>query len=314
MDAATLELIAVDSPEHRAAARELVREYLLWVAGVAQANYGLRFDVETMIDSDIEDPSKFYPPTGRLYLVQHAGHNVGVGALKRLAEGLGEVQRMYVQPQVRGVGAGRALVERLVQDARALGYRTVRLESLKALDAAHGLYRSVGFVETEPYADNSMAAYQSPESLQAYRSSAVFMQLSLTPEEAVALQGSCHCKAVTWAFKAMPDSATACNCTVCRRYGALWAYDYEGEGISVSGPTGLYVRGKAIEFHFCASCGCVAYWRAQSADAQGRRRIAVNLRLTEPGPVARLPIDHFDGLDTFDDLPRDGRCVGDHWF
>lgn len=94
----------------------------------------------------------------------------------------------------------------------------------------------------------------------------------------------------------------------------LWAYDYENEGISVSGPTRAYVRGKAIEFHFCPNCGCVSHWRALKADEDGRRRIAVNLRLTEPGPIANVPIDHFDGLDTFDDLPRDGRCVGDYWF
>jgi hypothetical protein len=119
---------------------------------------------------------------------------------------------------------------------------------------------------------------------------------------------------VRWHFNTLPESATACNCTVCRRYGALWAYDHEGAGIPVAVPTRAYVRGESIEFHFCPACGCVAYWRAQAADAQGRRRIAVNLRLTEPGPVAHLPIDHFDGLDTFDDLPRDGRCVGDHWF
>jgi len=128
------------------------------------------------------------------------------------------------------------------------------------------------------------------------------------------LEGACHCGAVHWQFSGMPESATACNCTVCRRYGALWAYDFEGEAIHVSGPTRGYVRGKAIEFHFCSTCGCVAYWRAQEADEQGRRRIAVNLRLAEPAPVARLPIDHFDGLVSFEDLPRDGRCVGDLWF
>jgi hypothetical protein len=50
------------------------------------------------------------------------------------------------------------------------------------------------------------------------------------------------------------------------------------------------------------------------ADENGRRRSAVNLRMTEPEPIAKLPIDHFDGLDKFDDLPRDGRCVGDYWF
>jgi hypothetical protein len=112
----------------------------------------------------------------------------------------------------------------------------------------------------------------------------------------------------------MPESTTACNCTVCRRYGALWIYDYEGERIQVSGETRTYTRGKALSFHFCPNCGCVVSWRGSKVDEDGRRRLAVNLRLTEPGPIAHLPIDHFDGLDSFDDLPRDGRCVADMWF
>ncbi len=53
---------------------------------------------------------------------------------------------------------------------------------------------------------------------------------------------------------------------------------------------------------------------SQQKDAEGRLRIAVNLRLAEPDAVAQIPIDHFDGLVTFDDLPRDGRCVADYWF
>lgn len=126
------------------------------------------------------------------------------------------------------------------------------------------------------------------------------------------IQGSCLCGAVQWLLQGVPESATACNCTACRRYGVLWAYDYEGEGIQVSGLTKAYVRGKALGFHFCPECGCVAYWRA--LDTNPERRIAVNLRLTEPELVATVPIDHFDGLDKFEDLPRDGRCVRDHWF
>jgi len=58
----------------------------------------------------------------------------------------------------------------------------------------------------------------------------------------------------------------------------------------------------------------VAFWLVQQDDAKGRRRIAVNLRLAEPAQVAAIPIDHFDGLDKFEDLPRDGRCVADYWF
>jgi hypothetical protein len=127
------------------------------------------------------------------------------------------------------------------------------------------------------------------------------------------LQGSCLCGAVHWRFDGVPEGATVCNCTACRRYGTLWAYDFEGEAITVSGPTQAYVRGDSLGFHFCPTCGCVAFWRSLTQE-NGRRRIAVNLRLAEPEAVATIPIDHFDGLGTFEDLPRDGRCVVDYWF
>jgi len=132
------------------------------------------------------------------------------------------------------------------------------------------------------------------------------------------LTGTCHCGAVKWELEGDPGPATACNCTLCRRYGALWAYDYENERIRFSGPSTAYSRaGSAepeLEIRFCPTCGCVVCWRGLRLTQDGRRRIAVNLRLAPPEEVAALPIDHFDGLDTFEDLPRDGRCVRDMWF
>lgn len=128
------------------------------------------------------------------------------------------------------------------------------------------------------------------------------------------MRGSCHCGAVEWRFTGLPESATVCNCTVCRRYGTLWAYGFEGEGIDVSGRTAEYVRGDSLGFHFCPACGCVAFWRSLKRDDAGRRRIGVNLRMAEPDAVAKVPIDRFDGLDGCRDLPRDGRCVRDYLF
>lgn len=180
MSISTIELVPVDDVPTREAARSLITEYLRWIAGSAVANYGLAFDVDAMVKSDLDDRLKFYPPHGRFYVLRHAGAFVGVGCLKRLTPTIAEVQRMYVQPHVRGVGAGRRLVEQLVADARAIGYDTVRLESLKILSAAHALYRSVGFVEITPYAENSMKDYQSAETMETYRSSAVFMELRLS--------------------------------------------------------------------------------------------------------------------------------------
>ena len=129
------------------------------------------------------------------------------------------------------------------------------------------------------------------------------------------IEGSCHCGEVRWVYEAPLESATACNCTVCRRYGALWAYGHNGIEVKVSGMTTAYSRGKAIDFHFCGTCGCVAYYFGKARDEQGRQKAVVNLRLAQvPDQVAGLFIDHFDGLDSFDDLPRDGRCIKDVWF
>lgn len=149
------------------------------MADLARTNYGLYFDIEAMVHSDIHDQGKFYPPNGRFYLVESAGVYVGVGCLKRLSEGVGEIQRMYVQPSVRGMGGGRILVNQLLMDAKCLGYLKVRLESLKVLGAAHSLYRSVGFFDIDPYSENSMTAYQNADALGTYHDSAVFMEINL---------------------------------------------------------------------------------------------------------------------------------------
>src|SRR5690348_14872156 len=147
MAGAAIELVAVDESATRAAARDLIAEYLRWIASAAAASYGLSFDIDAMVTSDIEDRAKFYPPDGRCYVLRREGAYVGVGCLKRLTPSVAEIQRMYVQPHVRGVGAGRLLLQRLLSDARAIGYGAVRLESLKFLSVAHALYKSVGFVE-----------------------------------------------------------------------------------------------------------------------------------------------------------------------
>ena len=62
------------------------------------------------------------------------------------------------------------------------------------------------------------------------------------------IEGACHCGAVRWQFDGMPDGATACNCTVCRRYGALWAYDYENEDQSAGGAVRVGMRVRHAQF------------------------------------------------------------------
>jgi GNAT superfamily N-acetyltransferase len=175
-----MDLVAVgDDDATIAAARRLVGECLSWVAGVAAEQHGLAFDTEAMLESDIGERSKFYAPNGRFYLLRDAQTFVGVGALQRIDATTAEIQRMYVQPPSRGRGAARLLLDRLLDDVRAIGCEVVRLESLKSLAPAHGLYRSAGFVEVPPHDDNRMRRYQDDAALGAYRDGAVFMELRL---------------------------------------------------------------------------------------------------------------------------------------
>ncbi len=128
------------------------------------------------------------------------------------------------------------------------------------------------------------------------------------------IEGHCHCGAVRWKLDNTPVRATACSCTACRRYGTLWAYGHEAEDVHINGQTTRYVPGDSLSFDFCANCGCVTHWRSLRANEEGRRRIAVNLRMADPDAVADIPVHHFDGLDTWSSMPDDGRCVRDHWF
>ncbi len=133
------------------------------------------------------------------------------------------------------------------------------------------------------------------------------------------IRGSCHCGSIHWEFDGVPESTTACNCTACRRIGALWAYDWDNEGIRIRAVPGMlagYVRpNDDLAFHFCKSCGNTTHWRGLAPSENGKTRIAVNLRLSEhPEEVAKIPVRHFDGLDSWSDLPEDGKCVADLWF
>ncbi len=131
------------------------------------------------------------------------------------------------------------------------------------------------------------------------------------------LSGSCNCGATGWTLTSDLDSVTACNCTMCHRYGALWAYDYEDGRIEIVGSTSSFRRvGKSdptLELLFCPACAAVLAWRGLRLEVDHRRRMAVNIRLANLNDVGDLLIDHFDGLETFEELPSDGRRVRDLW-
>jgi hypothetical protein len=111
------------------------------------------------------------------------------------------------------------------------------------------------------------------------------------------IETSCHCGAVTVAVPRPPETLTDCNCTICRRYHALWGY-FDPKEVEVrGGPTDIYMcNDRVLEMHRCHACGCVMCWLP--VDKQ-HDRMGVNFRMAEPAAIASIRVRKLDGFDTW---------------
>ena len=101
-------------------------------------------------------PGKYAPPDGALLLALRNEQPVGCVALRKLEENICEMKRLYVKPQGRGTGLGKNLAEEIINIARQLGYRLMRLDTLETLTEAVSLYQRLGFRQVPPYYDNPL--------------------------------------------------------------------------------------------------------------------------------------------------------------
>lgn len=111
-------------------------------------------------------------------------------------------------------------------------------------------------------------------------------------------EASCHCGAVRLVCEFAPVQVTDCNCSICRRYGVLWAY-YSPRHVQLlpaEPVTDVYMwDDRMIEFHRCRICGCVTHWSAVDKTAN---RMGVNARLMPLDDLARARVRRLDGADT----------------
>lgn len=119
------------------------------------------------------------------------------------------------------------------------------------------------------------------------------------------LSATCHCAAVTVRIPRRPRTLTNCNCSLCRRYGPLWAY-YRRRDIEITaapGATASYAWGdRQLRFVRCATCGCLVNWEGMHEPEKGRA--GVNARLFEPERLGTPRIRRLDGAKTW-------RCLRD---
>lgn len=103
-------------------------------------------------------PGDYAPPKGRLLLAEYEGQLAGCVALHKLDVAICEMKRLYLRPQFRGKGLGRALAEHIIAEARQMGYERMRLDTVEpAMKDAVAMYRRSGFREIPPYRKNPIA-------------------------------------------------------------------------------------------------------------------------------------------------------------
>jgi len=133
------------------AIRRLLREYVAWLK-VDLSFQGFEEELAGL-------PGEYAPPSGRLLVAEDRAPELAPGitgcvALRRIDDETCEMKRLYVPEQFRGGGLGRRLTEAILAEARSMGYRRMRLDTLPQMGSAHRLYESMGFREIEPYRFN----------------------------------------------------------------------------------------------------------------------------------------------------------------
>jgi putative acetyltransferase len=146
----SLSIFHAETPAQIAQARELFLEY------AQSLGFSLCFQ---NFDKELAElPGDYAPPSGRLLLAECEGQLAACVALHRLDPAICEMKRLYLRPQFRGRGLGRLLAERIIAEARQIGYRTMRLDTVEpVMKDAVAMYRKFGFKEIAPYRTNPIA-------------------------------------------------------------------------------------------------------------------------------------------------------------
>jgi putative acetyltransferase len=148
----TQQTIIIDKP-HNAAETDAVKALFLEYAqslGFSLCFQGFDEEMATF-------PAKYSPPQGGLLLAKVDGEIAGAVGVWQQSPGICEMKRLYVKPGFRGLDLGRKLAQAVVEEGRRLGYRAMRLDTLKTMQAARKLYATMGFAEVPPYYHNPMA-------------------------------------------------------------------------------------------------------------------------------------------------------------
>lgn len=144
-----IKIISAIAPEQIETIRTLFTEYQRWL------NFSLCFQG---FDQELAQlPGKYAAPGGRLYIADYHNKTAGCIALRPMKDdGVCEMKRLFVREEFRGQGIGKILAEKILEDAKEIGYHTMRLDTLQRMETARALYKKLGFVTIPAYYNNPM--------------------------------------------------------------------------------------------------------------------------------------------------------------
>jgi len=152
-----VEFVPFDMNVHREEYRQLNIELITWIADQLRKNYQIdavsivRQTIPEYVDDHLEELTSLKPPDGIIYLLVAEEDVAGMGALRKLGGGIGEIKRMYIRPVWRGRGYGKQMLNELLEVGREFGCSSFLLETSKFMTVAQHIYRSAGFVGREEY-------------------------------------------------------------------------------------------------------------------------------------------------------------------
>ena len=127
----------------------MLAEYVAWI--------GLDLAFQE-IDAELDGlPGEYVPPRGALFVVPDGPRLVAMIAFRPIDDVTCEMKRLFVRPEARGRGLARRLITRALDDARALGYQEIRLDTLPMMGDAQALYLALGFADIPPYYETPIA-------------------------------------------------------------------------------------------------------------------------------------------------------------
>ncbi|MHA2290490.1 MAG: GNAT family N-acetyltransferase [Promethearchaeota archaeon] len=157
-----VEFVTVNIYLHKSYLLKLTVEYFTWINDEVQKRYNidtfsiLGNSILEYTEKTLEDFSSYIPPKGIYYVIQMSSFIIGMGALRTIKDGVGEIKRMYIKPEYRGYGYGKKILDQLLKKRKEFGFSSIRLDTGNFMTAAQRVYRLAGFQERERYLESEV--------------------------------------------------------------------------------------------------------------------------------------------------------------